>query len=100
MTPREEFEEWITGKLPTAILDREPGAPGAYFNPFIQIAWEGWLGAFDSCVRAVCGYCADPENWYEAKKGTYPEWWHLSRHGFNVRNGCSAWAIHSRLEGG
>lgn len=50
-------------------------------------------------TRAVCGYCADTDNWLPAKKGTYPEWWHLSAYrNHNVRNACSAWAIHHLIE--
>lgn len=49
--------------------------------------------------RAVCGYCNDTDNWFPAKKGKYPEWWHLSAHrNANVRNGCGAWAIHHLIE--
>lgn len=54
--------------------------------------------ALRDAAKAVCGYCADPEHWGPAKKGTYPEWWHLSARGFNVRNKCSAWAIWHLIE--
>lgn len=48
---------------------------------------------FDEAAQAICGYCADPDRWLPAKKGTYPEWWHLFKGGGTVRNKCSAWAI-------
>ena len=57
-----------------------------------------WVQAMKEASRAVCGYCADPENWREAKRGTYPEYWHISNYDYNVKNPCSAWAIHHLVE--
>jgi len=54
--------------------------------------------ALRDAAKAVCAYCADPDHWQEAKKATFPQWWHLSNRGFNVRNACAAWAIWYLIE--
>lgn len=57
------------------------------------------MDIYRHCAQLVCAYCADPERWQPARRGRYPEWWHLHiRPTFNVRAACAAWAIWHYLE--
>jgi hypothetical protein len=51
---RVDFEAWAAESINTN-LAREPKAPTIYINPFVQVAWEGYLRAKFSGACPTCG---------------------------------------------